>query len=153
MDQLKEQAEKTYRAIGRFIFEFSQTEYTIRKGLEIVLGLDQKFFDPVIQSYDVALLCKVTKHAVRSSRSSETAEQIDKLINRFFAMNETRQRVAHGLWVPHFSGGKVSHVSRQKLAAVMHSDQTEALEKKSTELGETRDKLWFAFNALEEPSG
>jgi hypothetical protein len=35
-------AERTYRAIGRFVFEFSQVEYTIRHYLASEIGLKEE---------------------------------------------------------------------------------------------------------------
>ena len=53
-------AEKTYRAIGRFMFEFSQVEYTIRHYLAEEIGLNEEHFAAVVESYDVGVLCTVT---------------------------------------------------------------------------------------------
>jgi hypothetical protein len=39
-----ETAEKTYRAIGRFMFEFSQVEYTIRHHLAEEIGIRKSIF-------------------------------------------------------------------------------------------------------------
>ena len=52
-------SEKTYRAIGRFIFEFSQAEYTIREYLAQEVRLKDEYFSAVVESYDVAMLCTV----------------------------------------------------------------------------------------------
>ena len=54
-------AEHTYRAIGRFIFQFSQAEYTIRHHLAQEIGLDEAHFSAVVESYDAVLLCNVAK--------------------------------------------------------------------------------------------
>ena len=51
-----ETAEKTYRAIGRFMFEFSQVEYTIRHHLAEEIGLKEKHFSAVVESYEVGAL-------------------------------------------------------------------------------------------------
>ena len=51
--------ENTYRAIGRFIFEFSQVEYTIRHYLAGEIGLHEEHFAAVVESYEVGMLCSV----------------------------------------------------------------------------------------------
>jgi hypothetical protein len=60
-------AEKTYRAIGRFIFEFSQAEYTIRHYLAEEIGLAEEHFVAVVESYDVSVLCTVAKEVFGKS--------------------------------------------------------------------------------------
>ena len=72
-------AEKTYRAIGRFVFEFSQVEYTIRHYLASEIDLKEEYFTAVMESYDVALLCAV------ASLSSPAARDID--IVKYFDSN------------------------------------------------------------------
>lgn len=42
-------AEKTYRAVGRFMFEFSQVEYSIRHYLAEQIGLDEEHFVAVVE--------------------------------------------------------------------------------------------------------
>jgi hypothetical protein len=38
------EAEKTYRAIGRFMYEFSQAEYTLRHAVGEELGIKDEYF-------------------------------------------------------------------------------------------------------------
>jgi hypothetical protein len=64
-------AERTYRAIGRFMFEFSQVEYTVRYYLAEEIGLKEEFFSPVVESYDVGVLTNVAKEVFRKTRSAE----------------------------------------------------------------------------------
>jgi hypothetical protein len=61
------EAERTYKAIGRFIYEFSQVEYTIRYYLAERIGLHEEYFSAVIESYDVALLIAVAKQVFKKS--------------------------------------------------------------------------------------
>jgi hypothetical protein len=106
-------SEKTYRAIGRFIFEFSQAEYTIRHYLAEEIKLDEKYFAPVVESYDVGVLCTVAKQVFLSTRDGKNAARIETLINKFSKMSHERNRVAHGLWVPFKDGGTVHITSRE----------------------------------------
>jgi hypothetical protein len=140
-----EAAEKTYRAIGRFVFEFSQTEYTIRHFLGEEVNLAKQYFFAVIQSYDVGLLCNVTKQVIKISMDASRAAEIEKLINQFLKLNEERTRVAHGVWVPYFQGGMVQHVSRSSLQPKMHSGQAELLERHADQLSLIRGQLNRVF--------
>jgi hypothetical protein len=100
--------EQTFRAIGRFMYEFSQVEYTIRVYLAQEIRLSDEHFH-VAMALDVALLCNVTKKVFAKVPA---AARITAAINEFFEINAVRTRVAHGLWVPFREGGSVHHVSR-----------------------------------------
>ena len=93
-------SEQTYRAIPRFIFEFSQAEFAIRHYLAQEIGLDETHFSAVAESYDVGLLCTVAIEVFNKSRANTNAAAIKDLINNFRALNDNRNRVAHGLWIP-----------------------------------------------------
>lgn len=138
-------AEKTYRAIGYFIFQFSQTEYSIRQFLGRETKLDDKFFSAMIQTYDVGALCNVSKEVYKITRPPEVAEEMVSLMNRFYKLNGERQKVAHGTWVPYFRGGMVQHVSRSSLKPVMHEDQVAALGRWSEEASDIRTALFAKF--------
>jgi hypothetical protein len=137
-------AEKTYRAIGRFIFQFSQAEYTIRHYLAQEIGLAEEHFVAVIESYDVALLCTVAKEVFGKSHANTNAAAIKELIKRFLALNVERNRVAHGLWVPSKDGGTVHHVPRN-LKSRTDANQAAALEKLADEACSLRAELERAF--------
>jgi len=138
-------AERTYRAIGYFIFQFSQTEYSIRHCLGRETKLDERFVAAMLQTYDVGALCNVSKEIYKITRSPEEADEIATLINRFYKLNGERQRVAHGVWVPYFRGGMVQHVSRNSLKVVTHEDQAEVLEKWAEEASAIRTDLLKKF--------
>ena len=108
-------AEKTYRAIGRFVFEFSQVEYTIRYHLAEEIGLDEEHFSAVVESYDAGLLCTVAIEVFKNSREQNNAARIQELIKNFRNLTDDRNRIAHGLWVPFREGGTVHYVPRRSL--------------------------------------
>ena len=60
-------AERTYRAIGYFIFQFSQTEYSIRHCLGRETKLDERFVAAMLQTYDVGALCNVSKEIYKNN--------------------------------------------------------------------------------------
>ena len=141
-------AEKTYRAIGRFIFEFSQAGYTIRYHLAEEIGLDERFFCAIVESYDVGLLCNAAKEVFARTRDEESGIRIKSLIDKFFDLNVHRNRVAHGLWAPFKDGGTVHHVSRNSLKSRPAANQAEALEKLADAANSLRARLERAFYGL-----
>jgi hypothetical protein len=140
-------AEKTYRAIGRFIFEFSQAEYTIRHHLAQEINLADEYFRAVVESYDVAILCTVAQEVFAKSRVNLNADAIKGLINDFRDLIQHRNRVAHGLWMPFKDGGTVHHMPRN-LKPRMDANQAAALEKLADEACSLRDELERAFSYL-----
>ena len=141
----KDSAEKTYRAIGRFIFEFSQADYTIRHYLAQEINLDEDHFDAIISSFDVALLCTVTKEVFNKSRANSNATAIIELINKFHELNAFRVRVAHGLWAPSKDGGTVFNVPRSTPKLRTAANQADALEKHADTASNLRAELERAF--------
>lgn len=61
----REKVKSLYLAIGQFMFEFSQLEFTIRHLLGEILEFKDTgpdaLFDILISPYDFATLCNVTK--------------------------------------------------------------------------------------------
>ena len=144
-DQLA--AERTYRAIGRFIFEFSRAEYTIRYHLAQEIGLAEEHFLAVVESYDVAMLCTVAVAVFGKSRADANGAEIEDLINIFRELTQNRNRIAHGLWVPFKEGGTVHHVPRS-LKPRTDANQAAVLEKLADEACSLRDKLGRAFSMV-----
>jgi hypothetical protein len=137
-------AEQTYRAIGRFVFEFSQVEYTIRYYLAQEISLKEDHFSAVAESYDVAMLISVAIEVFKRSRGDNSGT-IFKLLNKFRGLNDERKRVAHGLWVPFKDGGTVHYVSRNRLKPSQFTDQAKVLEQHANELCQLRSDLEKAF--------
>ena len=108
-------AEKTYRAIGRFIYAFSQAESTIRDCVGELIGLKDKYFADIVESYDIVMLCNIAESIFDKSLARYQVKKLKPLINKFRALNDVRVRVAHGLWVPFIDGGTVHHTSRRWL--------------------------------------
>jgi hypothetical protein len=146
----QEAAERTYRAIGRFMFEFSQLEYTIRHYLGEEIGVQERHFSVVVVGYDVGVLTAVAKEVFRKARSGELGARIEKLLNRFHDPNGERNRVAHGLWVPFMEGGTLHHTSRQSFKKAHLKERAKELEKRADEACRLRAELENAFTALPE---
>jgi hypothetical protein len=61
-----------HAAIGKFIVQFSQLEFTIRHLLGSLLDLSDPQFNIVISSYDFATLCRVSLLRNRSTARTST---------------------------------------------------------------------------------
>jgi hypothetical protein len=138
-------SELTYRAIGRFIFEFSQVEYTIRHFVGESINLNEKYFSVIIESYDVGLLCTVALSVFEKSLPRYKVTKLKPLIKNFRALNDNRVRVAHGLWVPFIDGGTVHHTSRRGLKSIASANQAASLEKLADEACHLRAQIEDAF--------
>jgi hypothetical protein len=136
----QEDGEKTYRAIGRFIFEFSLVEFVIKAELEKEIGLDKKH-RAVVDSYDVGVLCTVAKKVFTGAN----AARIEGLINQFHTLNAVRIRVVHGVWIPYEEGGTVLHIARSSLTRKRSARQAEELEKHANTARALLDEFQQAF--------
>ncbi|MDE2152397.1 MAG: hypothetical protein KGJ85_08695 [Betaproteobacteria bacterium] len=144
MHQSDRHPKRVYEAIGRFIYEFSQAEYAIRYHLAEEIGLDDRFFSEVVESYDVGMLCTVAVKVFCKTRARLNATEIEKLIGKFRGINVRRNIVAHGLWVPHENGGRVHYVPRN-LKPQVEINQAEILSELADETCKLRAELERAF--------
>jgi hypothetical protein len=139
--------EKTYRAVGRFMFEFSQVEYAIRHYLAEEIGLSEEYFVAVVESYEVGILCSVDMEVFAKSRSKESASRIKHHLNHFRGIDEERKRVAHGLWVPSQEGESVHYVSHSDPKPTLSTNQVDALEQLADETRALRSELEKALRS------
>jgi hypothetical protein len=116
---------RMFEAIGRFIFQFSQLEFTMKAFLSAQIGLAEKYFDAVTAPYDFRILCTVTQ-TVALMRFPDRKKNIEIIFKRCSRLNDDRNRVAHGLWSNGISGGMTArHVARTSLKAIHHFEKPE----------------------------
>lgn len=122
---------RTFEAIGRFLFQFSQLEFTVRIFLSAQIGLKKEHFDIVTAPYDFRMLCTVTE-AIALIRFPRRKEDIKDLFKKFLALNDNRNRIAHGLWSEAPGRGLIArHVARTSLKAQIHFKNPDEIEKLS----------------------
>lgn len=124
------------QGIGRFLFEFSQLEFTIQAVLTARLGLSEAYFNIVTAPYDFRKLCTVTCKVSRIKYPTKKAE-IEKLFKECLKLNDSRVIVAHGLWTDDMDGLSVRSVSRGTFQPQVHSfkkDELHRLSQKAQEL-------------------
>lgn len=112
--------------IGRFIFEFSQLEFSIRAVLVSRLGLKEEYFNIVTGPYDFAKLCNVTREA-SIVKYPGRKEELNKLFNACPKLNEARVLVAHGMWLDDVDGLSLRIVSRGSFKTQIHSFKKDEL--------------------------
>lgn len=136
-------SDKTFRAIGRFLFEFSQLDYEIRRQVGEAAGVDLLHVHDIM-THDFGPLCiaaiKVFDFEYSGTREKLRREKMQGLLKRAQSLNNTRNAVAHGLWVPFEEGGKVIHLPRD-LKLRVSNQQASALEKKADEAKELRRQI------------
>jgi hypothetical protein len=124
----RHESEETYLAIGRFIYEFSQLEHTLRVFTGTEAGIEEEHFNAVM-THDFSLLCTVAQEVIGKGFTEDKRRRLADIIKEFRKLNDIRVRVAHGLWVPFQGGGTVHHLSRSTLKVKMSAGQAAELEK------------------------
>ena len=114
MTQQEDENDSLCFAIGKFMFWFSQLEFTIKACLAASLNLREEQFDTVVSPYDFVVLCTVTEKTLKLDIDSEHHGAAHAYFSKCKKLNqEARIVVAHGSWTT----GGVRHVSRQTLEA------------------------------------
>lgn len=133
--------DKLYSAIGRFIFEFSQLEYTLRARISERVGLEDSFFD-TIMSHDFSMLCNIAERLLlgapapaaipaisgnppsvlqqHATSRAMAPPDVKKIIADCREIGDKRNRVVHGLWYITGKDGVLHHSSRQKLISTQY---------------------------------
>jgi len=132
------QSEEFFRAIGEFMFRFSQLEYLIKSTLASYLKLRDDQFDVVVGPYDFAMLCTVAEKTIKLDFDAEYHPALKAFFNRCRKLNqEVRVVVAHGSW----STGGARYASRQSLEAKMHFEKPENLVRAAVEAVNLMDEF------------
>ena len=144
---LQKQARKEnelFRAIGEFIFWFSQLEFTIKGRLAGALKLhDDRLFEIVNGPYDFAMLCTVTRETL-SLGADNTTERIRDYFSECHKLNhEARVIIAHGSWT--LDGAL--HISRNSLKATFHFGKPGQIKKYTTDAKRLMREL-FTLGAI-----
>ena len=122
--QSKDENDPLYLAIGKFIFWFSQLEFTIKVVLASYLKLEDQQFDVVVSPYDFLVLCTVAEKTLKLDFDKQYHPTLESFFNRCKKLNqEARIVVAHGNW----TNAGARHVSRQTLEAKFHFEKPEKL--------------------------
>jgi hypothetical protein len=132
------------RKIGRFIFEFSQLEYTIRHHVGDKAGMGDQVADMVTANIDFARLCSTMLALSAQEADGRPEPTIEKLINECRQINEIRTRVVHGLWVAGTTNDRLIHTSRDKMTSKIFFDKPGDLDKHSERMSKLRSEITHA---------
>lgn len=110
------------RAIGRFVIEFSQLEFTLRAQIADRIDLIEPYFDAVLGWWDFSKLCQ-TLGALAEIDLAEHPVQLaarKKVISEVMRVNTERVRIVHSLWTLNASGWSARRVVAGKTKPEFH---------------------------------
>jgi hypothetical protein len=146
MADVEEDSQRTYTAIGHFIFEFSQLEAALKYHISEACRIRADHYEALL-SHDFAMLCTIARTVLVNHEDSE-GKILQDIINRCRRMNDVRVRVVHGLWVPFKDGGTLVHTSRS-LKTYLNADQARQLEEDALETNQLRNRFeWYAVGSI-----
>src|SRR5262245_22054325 len=157
--------DRWFSAIGRFIFEFSQLEYTLKNVAETI-GLRDQHFAAITSQLDFSRLCAVAENVwlqpytgpsiqdvlgeplarLRNRKrkrmmtvADERERMLKKLIKECKLTNEDRVRVVHGLWSISRVARELNYVSKHTFNNSTYFRDPDELAKKAIEANTLRN--------------
>lgn len=104
--------DKFFSAIGRFLYEFSQLEFSLKCTVASAVGLKYEHSESIMM-HDFALLCTIAQSILMPTVSKPA--KLKDLIGKCRSLNDDRVRIVHRVWhIWTKGGGWLQHVSRQK---------------------------------------
>src|SRR6476660_1743852 len=103
--------DRYYSAIGRFMVEFSQLEFSFKYYVAKQVNLGDQYFN-AIMSHDFSRLCQIAETVLVPAAFDEKKAALKSLINKCKTLNDDRVRIVHGLWVVTKKEGRLVFASR-----------------------------------------
>jgi len=144
-----------YREIGRFIFQFSQLEYTLRYHVAEKARIGDEYFDIVTSAFDFAKFCSALLALSAKERGGKADPALKELISDCHDVNAVRIRVVHGLWVVGSGHDRAIHTSRNSMKSEVHFDKPGDLDAQADRCARLRfeiEKAIYAMPIFERPS-
>lgn len=114
-EEHRKKVHATNFALGAFIVEFSQLEFTLRFLVSRWAEIPERHFDAIIGWWDFSKLCQVLKALVeRTEPDPDRAAEIVGLINRAKSINDERVKIVHSTWTWSNAGLEARRVSADK---------------------------------------
>jgi hypothetical protein len=162
--------DKWFGAIGRFIFEFSRLEYTLRQYVAREIGLHDQHFVAIASQFNFAGLCAaayVGLHYIGPSIQDDLGEppahvlkrkwkrqrkiwedlvdeherMLKKLVNECKSLNEDRVRIVHGLWNIAGETRDLNYVSRYNFTHKTYFQDANELAEKAEKAARLRSEF------------
>lgn len=130
-------------SIGRFMFEFSQMEYSLRYYASEILDLPDKHWEAAMAGYNFAYLVRLCEQVFGDFLHNDEAKrkEIADALHRCLAINDERVRVAHGTWISSPYGNAAIHMARNSLKTARHFVEPKALDRLADECVALRAKI------------
>jgi hypothetical protein len=132
--------DRFFSAIGRFIFEFSQLEYSFKFYIAEEINLKDEHFNAVM-THDFALLCTIAEEVLVPSTSKPASSKLKKLISKCRSLNDERVRIAHGLWYVGQEEGRLFHGPRGRAKDKVHYEKAGEVADLADRANQYRDEL------------
>lgn len=160
--------DRWFSAIGRFIFEFSQLEYTLKNYVAEATGLRDQHFNSIM-SHDFSRLCAVAETVLLQTGADpafslegdwgdppaynqrlmaeydadklQRSKTLKDLIKQCRSLNDDRIRVVHGLWMIAGGTGALDYVSRQTFENCSYFREPDELAKKADQAANLRNEI------------
>lgn len=140
--------EPIYREIGRFVFQFSQLEYTLRYHVAEMARIDDEFFDIVTSPLDFAKLCSMLLALSAKEKGGKADPALKDLISECHDVNAIRIRVVHGLWVVGSGHDRAIHTSRNSMKSEVYFDRPGDLDAQADRCAKLRSEIENAIYAI-----
>jgi hypothetical protein len=142
-----------YREIGRFVFEYSQLEFDLRRIFRKKIGIDFEHDDIMTVGFDFAKLCAALIAASAIEEDGEADPILKKLLGRCHKINDVRVAVVHGRWSSTFGGDRAIHVARGSMKQQPMFEYEGDLDEHSDAIVKLRADIADAVSAGDERRG
>lgn len=139
-----------YAEIGRFVFEFSLLEATLRRILRRKLKLHVAYKDIMTAGFDFAKLVTAVLAASALEEGGKPEPALQKLLNRCHDINALRVAVVHGQWSSTLGGDSAYHVTRGSMTQKRFFEYEGDLDAASDEIVKLRDDINAAISRSNE---
>lgn len=142
-----------FHEIGRFIFEYSKLEFTLRRHFRRRVGYKIEFDDVMSTGLDFAKLCNGLLALSAREAGGKPDPVLKKLIDECHRINAVRVAVVHGTWFSTLAEDRVVHVSRTSMQKQTMFRNAGDLDKHSDAMIKLRDAISVAIYAANERRG
>jgi hypothetical protein len=133
-------------AIGEFIHEFSQLEFTIKFLIAKYADLHDDIFHIMLGDVEFIRLCTMLSALVelKLSNDERRRRKLAKLIHEARSINADRVVIAHGMWTSSDFGLIATKVNREKLMPRAHFPTPESIRDAASKAAELMSGLLTA---------
>lgn len=139
-----------FREIGRFVFEYSQLEFDLRRIFRKKVGIALEHDDIMTAGFDFAKLIGALIAASAIEEGGKPDPALEKLLKSCHDVNAQRIAVVHGRWSSTYGGDRAIHVSRNSMKQQKLFEYEGDLDELSDGIVKLRAEIEAAVHAGEE---